>query len=857
MVWLTLAPHPTMLSTSACRRMLLIATTLAATALTASAWNSAKVVVDPVTGRLSYPADSEGNRIPDYSNAGYRGANEDIPNVTNIIGTIPAGSSLAQINAIIAAANVSPTQRGVLLMEAGTYTINGTILVNKPGLVLRGAGDGRDGGPATIIKQTSMIWQTVVIDVNGGTGGRYSNKVAGTETEITTQRVQVGSRSFQVANASAYRVGDNIVINHPCTQAWEDRVDPQNLWDQMTIELGAIRYHRYITAISGNTITVDAPVFNHLDRALAISTIYKYDRPSTLKEVGIENLQVQGAPRTINTDEGKNGTDDAIRFRGAENCWIRGVSVKFAARAGIVFTGATTRCTAYDCRVTDPSGAELGGNWYGFAVQEAQLILFNKCHSAGQRHAFIANGTVYDSGIVVLNSTIDNSYGPSEMHRQWGQGMLFDNCKVTNPRKTYSIALFNRGDAGSNHGWAAVHGTIWGCDGGGSSFAVQKPVTGQNYAIGNLNCNVTGGMFPSGPGPKGHDEGTGRAGLEPRSLYLAQLQQRTGRTPDFTLTTTPASRTVVAGGTTTYTATVNAVDGFSGTVNFSVSGLPANTTASFAPASVATAGTTTLTITTSASTASGNYPLTLTASSGSLVRTKPATLVVQEIVAAPTFSVASGTYPTAQEVRLATTTSGARIHYTTNNTNPSETTGTVYNGTPITVSANTTLRAIAFKAGQITSSISSATYTITLPAPTRLVYEAETTTPVASGTNTSVAILTDTLASAGQHIVLRADGAGDAIEHSLNNVPAGTYELRLRYRAVNNRGTLALRVDGNVVGANLNQYSATASYREHSFGNVAFPTTGNHKIRLTVVSKSASSSAYDLGADAFILVRQP
>ncbi|MCU0793989.1 MAG: chitobiase/beta-hexosaminidase C-terminal domain-containing protein [Opitutaceae bacterium] len=845
----------------ACRRMLLTATALVATALTGSAWNSEKVVVDPVTGKLSYPADSEGNRIPDYSNAGYRGADHDIPQVDRIVGTIPAGSTLAQINAIIAAANVSPAQPGVLLMEAGTYTIDGTISVNKPGLVLRGAGDGRDGGPATIIKQTNMVWQTVVIDVNGGAADSFRTKVAGTETEITTQRVQVGSRSFQVANAGAFQVGDNIIINHPCTQRWEDTVDPQNLWDvdpshtQKDINLGAIRYHRYITAISGNTITVDAPVFNHLDRALSISTIYKYGRTSTIKEVGIENLQVQGAPRTINTDTGKNGTDDAIRFRAAENCWIRGVSVKFAARAGIVFTGASTRCTAYDCRVTDPAGAEVGGNWYGFAVQEAQLILFNKCYSAGQRHAFITNGTVYDSGIVVLNSILASPRGSAEMHRLWGQGMLFDGCVVTQP-KGVSISLTNRGKAGSNHGWAAAHGVIWRCDGGGKPFTVQKPVTAQNYAIGNFNC-VTVNNAGLGAGPLGYVEGTGRAGLEPQSLYLAQLRQRNGRTPDFTLTTTPASRTVVAGAAATYTATINAVDGFNGTVNFAASGLPANTTASFSPATVTTSGTTTLTLATSAGTPVGSHPFTLTASSGPLVRTKSATLVVQEIVAAPTFSIASGTYPAAQDVRLATTTTDARIHYTTNNTDPSETTGTLYNGTPIRISANTTLKAVAFKTGQITSSVSSATYVINPPTPTQLVYEAENTNPVASGTNTSVAVLTDTAASAGKHIVLRADGTGDAIEYSLNNVPAGTYELRLRYRAVNNRGTLALRVDGTVRGTNLNQYAASASYKEQSFGLVTFATTGNHKIKLTVVSKSTSSSAYDLGADAFILVRQP
>jgi hypothetical protein len=840
---------------SAYRGMLLMAASLLATALTSYAWNSTKVVVDPATGNLSYPADGEDNRIPDFSNAGYRGADQNIPEVTNIVGTIPAGSTLAQINAAIAAADVSPSRRGVLLMQAGTYTIDGTIQVNKPGLVLRGAGDGRNGGPATIIKQTNMTWQTVIIDVNGGSSDRFGTKVAGTETEITTQRVKVGSRSFQVANASAFRVGDNIIINHPCTQKWEDTVDPQNLWDSEPISLGAIRYHRYITAISGNTITVDAPVFNHLDRSLSVSTIYKYGRANTIKEVGIENLQVQGSLRTNNTDAGKNGTDDAIRFRAAENCWIRGVTAKFAARAGVVFTGATTRCTAYDCRVTDPSGAEVGGNWYGFAVQEGQLILFEKCYSAGQRHAFITNGTCYDSGIVVLNSTLASPKGSAEMHRYWGQGMLFDSCVTTQP-KGVSIGLTNRGGAGTNHGWAAAHGVIWRCDGGGKPFTVQKPVTAQNYAIGNFNC-VTVNNDGLGSGPLGYVEGTGRAGLEPASLYLAQLQQRLNLAPDFTLTASPNTINVLAGGSATYNVSLNAVDGFADTVAFTVAGLPTGATAQFTPDTLTSAGTTTLTVTTAASTAVGSYPLTVSGSAGALTRSKTVTLVVQEIVATPTFSLPAGTYTSAQTVALSTTTADANIRYTTNNTDPSETTGTLYNGTPITISATTNLRAIAYKPGQITSGIRSDLYTINLPTPTRLVFEAESATPVASGTNTSVVVLTDTLASGGKHSVLRADGAGDAVEYTLANIPAGRYEVRLRYRAVNNRGTLALRVDGAVLGANLNQYAATASYMEHSFGTISFATTAAHKIKLTVVSKSSSATAFDLGADAFILIRQP
>jgi len=98
--------------------------------------------------------------------------------------------------------------------------------------------------------------------------------------------------------------------------------------------------------------------------------------------------------------------------------------------------------------------------------------------------------------------------------------------------------------------------------------------------------------------------------------------------PDFSLSASPASQTVVQGGTTSFTATVTANASFSGTVSLSLSGLPAGATASFSPASISTSGSSTLSVSTSTSTPAGSYPLTVTSTSGSLVHTASVTLVV-------------------------------------------------------------------------------------------------------------------------------------------------------------------------------------------------------------------------------------
>ena len=103
---------------------------------------------------------------------------------------------------------------------------------------------------------------------------------------------------------------------------------------------------------------------------------------------------------------------------------------------------------------------------------------------------------------------------------------------------------------------------------------------------------------------------------------------RTITVADFSLSASPASRTVVPGAGTTYTATVTPGTGFTGTVTFGVTGLPAGATASFNPASVSTSGPTTLTVSTSGSTPTGSYPLTITGTSGPVTRTAGVTLVV-------------------------------------------------------------------------------------------------------------------------------------------------------------------------------------------------------------------------------------
>ncbi|HWQ55153.1 MAG TPA: chitobiase/beta-hexosaminidase C-terminal domain-containing protein [Bryobacteraceae bacterium] len=121
------------------------------------------------------------------------------------------------------------------------------------------------------------------------------------------------------------------------------------------------------------------------------------------------------------------------------------------------------------------------------------------------------------------------------------------------------------------------------------------------------------------------------------------------------------------------------------------------------------------------------------------------------VVAAPTFSPAAGTYSSTQMVTITSNTTGAEIHYTSDGTNPTLT-SPLYSG-PVSVSSTTTIKAMGHKSGMTDSTVTSATYTITLG-----VVAAPSLTP-AAGTYLSAQTVTITSNTSGAEIHYTTDGS--------------------------------------------------------------------------------------------------
>ena len=97
----------------------------------------------------------------------------------------------------------------------------------------------------------------------------------------------------------------------------------------------------------------------------------------------------------------------------------------------------------------------------------------------------------------------------------------------------------------------------------------------------------------------------------------------------------------------------------------------------------------------------------------------PAPAPAPEPAATPTFSPAPGSFTSPQQVQISSATPGAAIHCTTDGSNPTES-SPICSG-PIAVDKNTTIRAIATKAGVPASTVATGRYAIQPPETPRVV----------------------------------------------------------------------------------------------------------------------------------------
>ena len=208
---------------------------------------------------------------------------------------------------------------------------------------------------------------------------------------------------------------------------------------------------------------------------------------------------------------------------------------------------------------------------------------------------------------------------------------------------TYDVYVYVDGDngAGSRTGAYRISGTsittttINLTDPANASFnGTFAPANGSTGNFVKFTITATGFTLTATPGAA--SDGKPRAPINGIQIVPASGAPPPPPPPpaaDFTIAASPATQTIAPGSAANYTVTVGALNGFTGSVTLSVTGLPANATASFAPSSVTGSGNATLTVTTSASTPGGTSTLTIRGTSGTLTHS---TTVQLQLTVQPT-----------------------------------------------------------------------------------------------------------------------------------------------------------------------------------------------------------------------------
>ena len=472
------------------------------------------------------------NIVPDFSRAGYRGGGVSLPTRSSIpareiLEPTAEGDDYPRIQAAIDAVAARPAdsrgQRGAVLLRRGRYTVSQTLIIRSSGVVLRGEGRGADG---TIIRSGVTDRQGKIIDV-----GEYEARTPREDrdarrTAIAMDYLPVGAMRIQVESTAGYRVGDTVAIVRTPNARWLGPDGINTARYGWTTGDYAMYYERVVSAVSHDTLTLDAPIVDAIETGFGGGSVYR-TAPIRISQVGIEDLRLEGKPETGTA----NGTADTgpftgIRFGGVRDSWIRNVTVRYVSHGFVTRSGAHFN-TFEDIAYLDPRYGETeGARRYVFLYEgNSAFNLIQRCYNRGGRHTFVVGAQVPGPN-VFLDCVAEGDSNDSGPHHRWSTGILYDNTKG------YMLRAQNRRFSGSGHGWAGAQQMFWNTE--HVVYVVQSPPCAINWSVGQVG-NIAPGKFPPEE-PAGIVESAGQV-VRPRSLYLQQLRDRLGEEAVTNVTT--------------------------------------------------------------------------------------------------------------------------------------------------------------------------------------------------------------------------------------------------------------------------------------------------------------------------------
>jgi hypothetical protein len=464
-------------------------------------------------GKLSYKAlDANQNRVLDYSYAGYRGGGVKLPHVAAKAMLSPSGADdtplIQKALDSVATLPLAEGARGAVVLAAGTYQLNGTLLMTESGVVLRGSGSGKTG---TRIELAGKPHEFVTV------GSKATWKVEGKAVGVTDQYLPSGSSKLHVSDASGFKPGDRVLVERPVTKPWVHLMGMDTLVrdgaPQTWLAVGStLRVDRSIASVNGSELTLDVPLADSYDAKYLSppgADVVHYTFPGRISEVGVEHLRVV-APETSTAITQAQYT--TLSMDAAEDSWVTDVATENTVNSLSVGAGCK-RVTVEDFAFSRTSVADGSAGYPLEVTLEGTQTLVQRSTVVGANVYTFATGGRVPGPNVFLNCSGTGAHNRAEPHMRWATGLLSDNVSEED-----QINYWNRATAGSGHGWAVGWGVIWNSKSG--SFTVEKPPGSQNLCIGCTGKQATSdapGLF---------EAPNMRVALD--SLYLAQLCERLG-----------------------------------------------------------------------------------------------------------------------------------------------------------------------------------------------------------------------------------------------------------------------------------------------------------------------------------------
>ena len=476
------------------------------------------VRIDPGCGRLSYgryAAEGQSARIhhlPDFSIAGYQGGGVAIPDVPTVETLSPpaSGDSRAAIQAAIdAVAARSPDAngfRGALLLRAGTYYVSDALVIAHSGVVIRGEGQGADG---TRLIATRTAQHDLIRIAGTGSG---ADEVSGTRQEITSAVVPVGALSFTVASTAGFSVGDSIGVQRTPNELWITELG-MDAWG-WTASAYAVTHPRRIVAIAGDRITIDIPIVDAMEAQYGGGRVFLTNPQGFIEHCGVEDLRLESL-YSHPTDE--DHAWNAVTLTRAQNAFVRRVTALHFGYSAVSLSQSHFN-TIEEVAQLDPISEITGGRRYSFNINSGTGNLFTRCFARNGRHNFVTGARVAGPN-VWLDSVSVRNHSDEGPHHRWSTGLLFDNLHSAH------FNVQNRQSSGTGHGWAGAQTLFWNVN-ATAGIICDAPKGAMNWTVGSTGTQRVGSWDP--------DEAFGwweshDTPVLPRSLYLAQLEDRLGR----------------------------------------------------------------------------------------------------------------------------------------------------------------------------------------------------------------------------------------------------------------------------------------------------------------------------------------